>query len=100
MNWGERTHRGRLLGLLTGMCGGPPVALAAYLAVAPWVAPAWWGIGLVAAVVLGLAIGLACIARLPDPVAVRVTLAVLYVPAACGGLLLLWAVADRLSYGG
>ena len=101
MNWGERTHRGRLLGLLAGMCGGPAAVVAAYLAAAAWVVPAgWWEAGLVAAVLLGVAIGLACVARLPEPTAVRVALAVLYVPAACGGLMLLWAVAERLSSGG
>ena len=99
MNWDNRPHRGRLLGLLAGMCGGPPVAVTAYVAAARWwaVPDGWWGAGLLAAVLAGIAAGLACVARLPEPVALRVALAVGYVPAACAGLLLLWALADGLA---
>ncbi|MDY3560918.1 hypothetical protein R5W23_002167 [Gemmata sp. JC673] len=98
MNWIDRCHCGRLLALLLGACGGPPVSVTAYLAAASWMSlSGGWGVGLVLAVVFGLTTGLTCVARLPEPVAVRVCLAVLYVPAAVGGLMLLWGFADQFS---
>jgi hypothetical protein len=100
VNWDERPHRGRLLGLLAGVFGGPPVATAAYLLSARWVVPAGsWEAGLLAAALVGVVAGLACVARLPEPVAVRIALAVLYVPAAFGGLIVLSVLADGLVYG-
>lgn len=100
MNWDERPHRGRLLGLLAGAFGGPPVSTAVYLLVAQWLIPAGlWEAGLLVAALLGVVVGLACVARLPEPGVVRALLALLYVPAAFGGLIVLWALADRLVYG-
>lgn len=54
---------------------------------------------MVLAVAFGIAIGLTCVARLPESVAVRAGLAALYVPAVVGGLMLLWAFADQFSPG-
>ncbi|AWM41885.1 hypothetical protein GobsT_69940 [Gemmata obscuriglobus] len=100
MNWDNRPHRGRLLALLLGACGGPPVSVTAYLAAASWMSLSdGWGVGLVLAVAFGIAIGLTCVARLPESVAVRAGLAALYVPAVVGGLMLLWAFADQFSPG-
>jgi hypothetical protein len=100
VNWEDRPHRGRHLALLAGACCGPPTATAAYLALAKWVVPArLWEAGFVVAATIGVVAGLACVARLPEPVAARVALTMLYVPAAFGGLLVLWTLADGLVYG-
>lgn len=100
MNWDARPHRSRTLALLAGMTTGPPLGVLMYLVAAPSVMlPGRWEAGLLLAALLGVVGGLACVARLPEPVVFRVVLAVLYVPAAFGGLMLLWALADGLSPG-
>ncbi len=98
MNWDDRPHRGRTLALLAGIFGGPPVAVLVYLTVVSSVMlPGWWGVGLLTAALMGVTGGVACVARLPEALPTRVVLAVLYVPAAFSGLMLLWALADGLS---
>ncbi|HEY1190235.1 MAG TPA: hypothetical protein VGE74_21495 [Gemmata sp.] len=97
MNWSARAHRGRTFGLLVGALGAPVMGVAIYLTGASWFVPArWWERGLVMALLLGVVIGLACVARLPECLAVRVVLAGLYVPATGGGLVVLWALAEKL----
>jgi hypothetical protein len=98
MKWDSRQLRFRQFGLLLGICGCPPIATASYLIASRWLVPAeWWGPGLAASILLGLAGGLICIAMLPEYVEIRIFLAILYVPAACAALGLLWVLAETIS---
>jgi len=98
MKWDNCPHRGRQLGLLIGICGCPPIATASYLIASRWLVPAeWFGPGLAASILAGLAAGLICIALLPEYVEIRIFLAILYVPAACAVLGLLWLLAESIT---